>query len=155
MTRAELIANFLLSAYRNDPSKTIAFWANKWSMTPDIIASLITGTRKLTKKDRHLYGDLPFSREEYDTAPDTPRRAPKALMPLFKNLTPCPGCSSLLSRSTKENHSCQQGTGSVFGGPIDTRGCGAVRIAQNALEGDPDWPPLFFNGGLPSLGKRR
>jgi hypothetical protein len=142
--------------FKKNSSRTIVFWSDKWGVPLDELVSFLRGKRRLTRKHHVIFRDVPFTREEYDAAEHKPRRSvPEQLQPLFKNLKVCPGCSMVMGKSKWKNHECPPERRLLLGAPNDTRGRESAGIKKNALAGDPDWPPLFFGGGLPTLGKRR
>ena len=123
-------------------------------MTPDDLRLVLIGAARLTKKHQRVWNDVPFSRHEYQAA--TRRRLemiPQELRPLCKNLKLCPGCAALLAQSSCEAHLCPK-EGPVVGGPADSRGSSGAGVAERALPDDPAFLPVFFGGGLPSLGRR-
>ncbi|HEX6088255.1 MAG TPA: hypothetical protein VF266_27235, partial [Thermoanaerobaculia bacterium] len=153
---ADMLCRFLVNEFEKNASKTIVFWSDKWALPVEDLVALLRGSTRMTKKTRHMYQDLPFTREEYEAAEHVERPSiPENLKPLFKNLRGCPGCSKIVPQSKWDAHECPPEPGRLYGAPVDTRGRENAGVAQNALLGDPDWPPLFFGGGLPTLGKRR
>ena len=156
MRGADLLGQFLRTEFERDPARTIVYWSDRWRVPLDDLVLLLRGAKRFTKKHRHVYRDLPFSREQYESAEHSECKSiPEELKPLFKNLKACPGCCAVVARSKWDAHDCPPEKRSLLGSTVDSRGRESAGTAQNALAGDPDWPPLFFGGGLPTLGKRR
>jgi hypothetical protein len=156
MLGADFLSEFLLSEYRKNASRTIVFWSDKWDINLGELVAILRGEKRLTKKHYRVFRDVSFTRQEYESAEHRMRTGiPEQLEPLFINLKACPGCAAVMGKSKWKLHECAPETKILVGAPRDGRGRDSAGITENALAGDPEWPPLFFGGGLPTLGKRR
>lgn len=134
MVAADLLSQYLLVRFEQDPSRTIVFWSDKWKIAPEELVALLRGSSRLAKRHHRIFRDVSFTRDEYDRAEHRPRRSvPLQLEPLFKSLRACPGCSMVMGTSKWTAHECPPEKRSLLGAPRDSRGMESARIKENAL----------------------
>ena len=67
--RSDLFRDFLVESRRTDPTKTIEYWAQRWETSEDTIYKWQKGLRTIRHDRAKVWADLPFSRDEYYSAP--------------------------------------------------------------------------------------